>query len=591
MNNGANADITNNQPQEEQGPGWSRYLIYFFIGFFVMKLFAKPQHNYPKVRRIIENGDEFDINFYISNRSFYEYEELNKLTPIFKIENLVYSNTSDIPQDLITSSIVTFNYTVNPNAKAKDQNLFLFSLIKVKNEKKYNYMRKLFSNSVYIEKIKIFKNVERLSAKIREIEMNNDMDSISHNTTVVHNYSDDNYIKDLYYIPDFYLYLISYESEEDPTTFEEMRIMGVQMNVDYRANRFLPKFYLTDFWTMLRDLKSVKKGENEIKLSINFKYLSSFYFRFLRGIEYNSEMMEGQFTLPGMKDNLIELIKNNSVSYLALIFTVNLLHTIFSFLGFANDISYYKNLKNLDGLYTKYLYYNLFHYLVAFIYFFIENASYIVMVELGVATLIELWKFRKIFKIEFSRENKYFFKISHVIKFKRDISKDYEDEAISMAMKFLFLPISVLYLSYRIYHYHAGKTIFKFIIEYIFFLLNIFGFILLTPQIYLNYKLKSVEHLPLKVLSYKFLNTIIDDLFAFAVDTPTLYRISVFKDDVIFVIYIYQMIIYRNNKNEVVPVEDIRENISDLTNSAPETTQSEEINKINNETIDNKKNK
>jgi len=69
----------------------------------------------------------------------------------------------------------------------------------------------------------------------------------------------------------------------------------------------------------------------------------------------------------------------------------------------------------------------------------------------------------------------------------------------------------------------------------------------MTPQIYLNYKLKSVEHMPFKALIFKFLNTIMDDLYAFAVKTPTLYRIFVFKDDVIFCIFIYQIIAYRNN--------------------------------------------
>jgi hypothetical protein len=95
-----------------------------------------------------------------------------------------------------------------------------------------------------------------------------------------------------------------------------------------------------------------------------------------------------------------------------------------------------------------------------------------------------------------------------------------------------------------------------FLIEYIFFLLSIFGFILLTPQIYLNYKLQSVEHLPLKAFIFKFLNTIIDDLFAFAVKTPTLYRIFCFKDDVIFVIYLYQMWIYRHNKRSDMKKKD-----------------------------------
>jgi hypothetical protein len=37
---------------------------------------------------------------------------------------------------------------------------------------------------------------------------------------------------------------------------------------------------------------------------------------------------------------------------------------------------------------------------------------------------------------------------------------------------------------------------------------------------------------PWKALTYKFLTTIIDDLFAFVVKMPTLHRIAVFRDDV-----------------------------------------------------------
>ena len=39
----------------------------------------------------------------------------------------------------------------------------------------------------------------------------------------------------------------------------------------------------------------------------------------------------------------------------------------------------------------------------------------------------------------------------------------------------------------------------------------------MLPQLFLNYKLKSVAHLPWRQMSYKFLNTIIDDLFAFVI--------------------------------------------------------------------------
>jgi len=78
-----------------------------------------------------------------------------------------------------------------------------------------------------------------------------------------------------------------------------------------------------------------------------------------------------------------------------------------------------------------------------------------------------------------------------------------------------------------------------------------FGFILMCPQLYLNYKLKSVAHLPWRQMTYKFLNTIIDDLFAFVIKMPVLHRLAVFRDDVVFMVFIYQRWIYRVDKTRV----------------------------------------
>ncbi len=35
----------------------------------------------------------------------------------------------------------------------------------------------------------------------------------------------------------------------------------------------------------------------------------------------------------------------------------------------------------------------------------------------------------------------------------------------------------------------------------------------MTPQLFINYKLKSIAHLPWRMLTYKALNTFIDDLY------------------------------------------------------------------------------
>ena len=51
-----------------------------------------------------------------------------------------------------------------------------------------------------------------------------------------------------------------------------------------------------------------------------------------------------------------------------------------------------------------------------------------------------------------------------------------------------------------------------------------------APQLFINYKLKSVAHLPWRMLTYKALNTFIDDMFAFVIKMPTMYRIGCFRD-------------------------------------------------------------
>ncbi len=46
--------------------------------------------------------------------------------------------------------------------------------------------------------------------------------------------------------------------------------------------------------------------------------------------------------------------------------------------------------------------------------------------------------------------------------------------------------------------------------------------------------------MPWRTLTYKALNTFVDDLFAFIIKMPTMHRLSCLRDDLIFVIYIYQ---------------------------------------------------
>ena len=95
------------------------------------------------------------------------------------------------------------------------------------------------------------------------------------------------------------------------------------------------------------------------------------------------------------------------------------------------------------------------------------------------------------------------------------------------------------------------------------------GFALMTPQLFLNYKMKSVAHLPWKVLVYKTLNTFIDDLFSFIIRMPTMARISCFRDDVVFFIYLYQRRLYPVDTSR--PVEGFEDAQEETSSNASDT--------------------
>ena len=52
-------------------------------------------------------------------------------------------------------------------------------------------------------------------------------------------------------------------------------------------------------------------------------------------------------------------------------------------------------------------------------------------------------------------------------------------------------------------------------------------------------------------MMYKFLNTFIDDLFAFTIKMPMLHRLATLRDDVIFFVYLYQTWKYKVDYSRV----------------------------------------
>lgn len=81
--------------------------------------------------------------------------------------------------------------------------------------------------------------------------------------------------------------------------------------------------------------------------------------------------------------------------------------------------------------------------------------------------------------------------------------------------------------------------------------------------------------MPAKAMTYKFLNTFIDDLFAFTIKMPTLHRLATLRDDVIFFVYLYQSWKYKVDYTRVNEFgqggddEELEEKIANKPLAAP----------------------
>jgi len=264
---------------------------------------------------------------------------------------------------------------------------------------------------------------------------------------------------------------------------------------------------------------------------------------FYTQMEQSFSMQKGLGSTDSEIDELKRVFLETNPYLLGLTFAVSLLHTIFDFLAFKNDISHWRNKKSMEGMSIRSLFLNSACQVVIFLYLLDNETSWLILINVGIGLLIEFWKISKATDVSISRWNGipvpvFKDKVSYVSE-----TKEYDKKAF----KWLGIVLFPLLICYSIYSliYQTHRSWYSWVLTSLTGGVYTFGFIMMTPQLFINYKLKSVAHLPFRALIYKALNTFIDDLFAFIIKMPTLHRLACFRDDVVFLIYVYQRWIYR----------------------------------------------
>jgi len=321
--------------------------------------------------------------------------------------------------------------------------------------------------------------------------------------------------------------------------------IGQVMQITKDRKKFLPILYVDELTMRLRDLVIVNNTDKESTLTVSYRPISLGKLRLF--LQFTSALgsMAGMGFTDKDTDEVKGIFADTNLILLLVTFGVSAIHLLFDFLAFKSDINFWRGKKSMEGLSRKTILWRAFSQTVIFFYLMDEETSLLVLIPAGVGAIIEIWKVTKALHVSISFSGLSFGEDSKV--------EANTAELDSVAMKYLSWVLYPLCLGGAVYSliYTPHKSWYSWTIQTTVNGVYAFGFLFMLPQLFLNYKLKSVAHLPWRAFMYKAFNTFIDDLFAFIITMPTAHRVACFRDDIVFLIYLYQRYLYPVDPNRI----------------------------------------
>ena len=221
-------------------------------------------------------------------------------------------------------------------------------------------------------------------------------------------------------------------------------------------------------------------------------------------------------------DDVIRLLNDTPSWLLVVIFAATFLHLLFEVLATKADVSFWAGARSLRGISVRTLGVSALSQAVVTAYLAREGSSLLVTVPAAGGVALALWKMGVAggcrWRVRWGCLPCPSFDAALAASGGAGLAGLYDREAVG-AMTALLLPLLCgAALRSLVHDMHAGWQ--DWALGSAVAAVYSAGFALMTPQLWLNYRLQSVAHLPWNVLGFRFFNTVIDDVFAAFIKMP-----------------------------------------------------------------------
>ncbi|XP_068682325.1 putative lipid scramblase CLPTM1 [Montipora foliosa] len=550
-----NETLENNEPQngqqqqqQQQGSMWKGILVRMFIFWMISSLFRGRQQsssntNTVAATNLFQTNDKIELWFYLDEeKHFTDFNNTEKL--IWHEKGLKFGNWTDGP--LMDGSRL-FSTSIQASKRLQNNgtlyaHVFVTKRGKSPDPKHPKYNRLAVANRTMLltvfRKRRVHRTVNLLTGKadahpdvVQSTEGKKHVEIIS------------------YWHPNLTINLM-----DDQTPWTQGAVpqpLDEFITFENITAKYFPVLYLNNYWNLASEYMPINETTKMLDLHLTYSPISLFKWQMYESQRVRQKWFSVLGDEPEQTEEEQDSIKRTLVEtnpyLLGVTMIVTLVHTVFEFLAFKNDIQFWRSRKTLEGLSVRSVFFNVFQSVIVLLYVMDNETNTVIIISCFIGLLIEIWKINKAVNIKLDRENLWFGIIPRIsITDKETYAESETKQYDMMAFKYLSWALFPLLICYAVYSlmYVEHKGWYSWILSMLYGFLLTFGFIMMTPQLFINYKMKSVAHLPWRMMTYKALNTFIDDLFAFVIKMPTLYRLGCFRDDIVFFIALYQRWIY-----------------------------------------------